>query len=138
MSDQMIELTADIVSAYVAKNSIPMSELSTVIGAVHAALQNLAGGAMAAPIEPPKEPAVTIRKSVTAEQITCLDCGKGFKSLKRHLRTEHDLSADAYREKWGLKVDYPMVAPAYAERRSALAVSMGLGQRRRGDARAAK
>lgn len=138
MSDQMIELTADIVSAYVAKNSIPMNELSKVIGSVHVALQNLAAGAMATPIEPPKEPAVTIRKSVTAEQITCLDCGKGFKSLKRHIRTEHDLSPDAYREKWGLKVDYPMVAPAYAERRSELAVSMGLGQQRRGRARTAK
>lgn len=127
----MIELTADIVSAYVSKNPTPMSELTNVISAVHAALNALANGSVAKVEEPPKEPAVSIKKSVTAEYIICLEDGKKFKSLKRHLRSSYDMSPEQYRQKWKLPADYPMVAPAYAERRSALAKSMGLGQQRK-------
>lgn len=127
----MIELTADIVSAYVSKNPTPMSELPNVIGAVHAALNALANGTVVKVDEPAKEPAVAIKKSVTAEYIICLEDGKKFKSLKRHLRTAYNLSPEQYREKWKLPSDYPMVAPAYAERRSALAKASGLGQQRK-------
>ena len=127
----MIELTADIVSAYVSKNPTPMNELPNVINAVHAALNALANGAVIKVDEPPKEPAVAIKKSVTAEYIICLEDGKKFKSLKRHLRTAYNLTPEKYREKWKLPSDYPMVAPAYAERRSALAKASGLGQQRK-------
>src|SRR5215207_8900218 len=125
-----IELAADIVSAFVSNNSVPVTELPALIGSVHDALTKVASG----PTEQPQEelrPAVPIKKSVQPDYIVCLDDGKRFKSLKRHLRTTYNLTPDQYRAKWGLAHDYPMVAPNYAAARSALAKQMGLGARRR-------
>ncbi|GAU80930.1 MucR family transcriptional regulator [Bosea sp. 2KB_26] len=126
-----IELTADIVSAYVSNNSVPTSELPALISDVHAALSRVVGGvAPVVPAEAPK-PAIPVKKSITADYLICLEDGKKFKSLKRHLRTQYNMSPEQYREKWGLPPDYPMVAPNYAEARSQLAKKMGLGQQRR-------
>ncbi|HMK89983.1 MAG TPA: MucR family transcriptional regulator [Methylocystis sp.] len=138
MSDPMttstnnIELAAEIVSAYVSNNSVPPGELPSLINEVYSALLRVGSGAaaVAAPAEPPK-PAVAVKKSVTNDYIICLEDGKKFKSLKRHLRTQYGLSPEEYREKWGLAPDYPMVAPNYAKARSTLAKQMGLGQQRR-------
>lgn len=127
----LVELTAEIVAAYVSNHVVPVAELSTLIADVHSALNNTAAPVPAVvPVEKPK-PAVSVRKSVQDDQITCLECGGTFKSLKRHLMTHHNLSPEEYREKWDLPTDYPMVAPAYAEARSRLAKEMGLGQRRK-------
>ena len=132
-----IELAADIVSAYVSNNSVPSGELPSLINEVHAALLRVAGGAVEAPAEAPK-PAIPVKRSITPDYIICLEDGKRFKSLKRHLRTQYDMTPEQYREKWGLPADYPMVAPNYARARSELAKEMGLGQqRRRRGARAA-
>ena len=125
-----IELAAEIVSAYVSNNSVPAGELATLLNDVHAAILRVSGGAPAAPVEALK-PAVPPKKSITDEYIICLEDGRKFKSLKRHLRTQYNLSPEQYREKWGLAADYPMVAPAYAKARSNLAKQMGLGQQRR-------
>ncbi len=125
-----IELAADIVSAYVSNNSVPSSDLPTLINEVHTALLRVGGGTVEVPVEAPK-PAIPVKKSVTPDYIVCLEDGKKFKSLKRHLRTQYDLSPEKYREKWGLPADYPMVAPNYAKARSELAKEMGLGQQRR-------
>ncbi len=125
-----IELAADIVSAYVSNNSVPAGELPSLIGDIHAALQRVGGGSVELPAEAPK-PAVSLKKSVTPDYIICLEDGKKFKSLKRHLRTQYNMTPEQYREKWGLPVDYPMVAPNYAKARSELAKEMGLGQQRR-------
>ena len=126
-----MDLVCDIVVAYVSHNSLPRTELADLISSVHSALRALSGELPSAtPETTTKEPAVPIRKSVQQDFIICLEDGKKFKSLKRHLRSAYDLSPDAYRAKWGLKADYPMVAPAYAASRSALAKSMGLGQSR--------
>lgn len=125
----LVDLTADIVSAYVSHNVIPASDVPTLINDIHGALGTLMGH----PAEPPKEdqkPAVPPKKSITPDYLICLEDGKRFKSLKRHLKTHYDLSPEQYREKWGLPSDYPMVAPNYAEARSRLAKEMGLGQRR--------
>ena len=127
--DNLIELTAEIVSAYVSNNSIDSGELSTLISDVHSALHRTAAGG-SEPEPEPLKPAVTVRRSVTPDFIVCLEDGKKFKSLKRHLRTHYDLTPDEYREKWGLPSDYPMVAPNYAKARSNLAKEMGLGQKR--------
>ncbi|MEM6616644.1 MAG: MucR family transcriptional regulator [Pseudomonadota bacterium] len=127
---EVVEYTADIVSAYVSNNTIAASEVSTLIGQVHNALSGLAGGEAEKEQEPAK-PAVPIRRSVTPDHIICLEDGQKFKSLKRHLRTHYDLSPEQYREKWGLPSDYPMVAPNYAKARSELAKQMGLGQKRK-------
>jgi predicted transcriptional regulator len=127
--DNLIELTADIVSAYVSNNTIASGDLSHLISDVYGALHSTAGG----PPEPtpePQKPAVPVRKSVTPDYIVCLEDGKKFKSLKRHLRTHYDLTPEQYRDKWGLSADYPMVAPNYAQARSRLAKEMGLGQKR--------
>jgi len=129
-NSNFIELAADIVSAYVSNNSVPASDLPTLINDVHSALVRVMSGAVAAPVETPK-PAVPAKKSVTNEYIVCLEDGRKFKSLKRHLRTQYNMSPDEYREKWGLPPDYPMVAPNYAKARSNLAKQMGLGQQRR-------
>jgi predicted transcriptional regulator len=126
-----IELAADIVSAFVSNNSVPVAELPALIGSVHAALNQVANGSAQQPAEEPKAPAVPIKKSVQPDYIVCLDDGKRFKSLKRHLRTTYNLTPDQYRAKWGLAHDYPMVAPNYAAARSELAKQMGLGARRR-------
>jgi predicted transcriptional regulator len=132
--DELIELAADIVSAYVSNNVVAVPDLSKVIVDVHAALRSIATGEAEAKAEPQK-PAVPPRRSITPDYIICLEDGKKFKSLKRHLRTHYDLSPEEYREKWGLAMDYPMVAPNYAAARSALAKQMGLGQQRRRKAR---
>lgn len=125
-----IELAADIVSAYVSNNSVPAGELPALISEVYNALLRVGSGSPAAPAEPPK-PAIAVKRSVTNDFIICLEDGKKFKSLKRHLRTQYGLSPEDYREKWGLPADYPMVAPNYAKARSTLAKQMGLGQQRR-------
>jgi predicted transcriptional regulator len=130
MQGEYLEMAANIVSAFVSNNSVPASELASLIQSVHASIQNIAGVGTPAPVVEPQEPAVSIRKSITPEFIICLEDGKKFKSLKRHLRTAYDLSPDQYRAKWGLPRDYPMVAPAYAAARSALAKQSGLGQPR--------
>jgi len=123
----IIELAAEVVSSYVSNNSVASDQLPNLIRQVHGALSNVGSGATEAP--PAKlEPAVPVRKSLTPEFIICLEDGRKFKSLKRHLRTKYDMSPEQYREKWGLAKDYPMVAPNYAASRSALAKSMGLGQ----------
>jgi predicted transcriptional regulator len=132
--DELIELAADIVSAYVSNNVVAVPDLSRVIIDVHAALRSIATGEAEAKAEPQK-PAVPPKRSITPDYIICLEDGKKFKSLKRHLRTHYDLSPEEYREKWGLAMDYPMVAPNYAAARSALAKQMGLGQQRRRKAR---
>ena len=129
-SGGFIGLTASIVSAYVSNNSISASDLPSLISHVHSALLNVSEGRNAAISEPAK-PAISVKKSVTDEYLICLEDGKRFKSLKRHLRTRYDMSPDQYREKWGLPADYPMVAPNYAQARSRLAKQMGLGQQRR-------
>jgi predicted transcriptional regulator len=126
-----IDLTAEIVSAYVSNNTTAASELPALIGQVHAALARVAEGQPPAATAPAK-PAVPIKKSLTAEYIVCLEDGKKFKSLKRHLRTQYSMTPEQYRDKWGLPPDYPMVAPNYAVARSQLAKKMGLGQQRAG------
>jgi len=128
---ELVELAADVVSAYVSNNVIASSELAGLIGSVYAALNNAVEDAKK-PEMPQLKPAVSIKKSVSDDYIICLEDGKKFKSLKRHLRTHYDLSPDDYREKWGLPRDYPMVAPSYAAARSRLAKQMGLGQKGRG------
>ena len=130
----VIELTSDIVAAYVSNNSVQSTELPDLIRSVHSALGNIA-----APVAEPearKDPAVPIKKSITPDAIICLEDGRKFKSLKRHLRTAYDLTPEQYRAKWGLPRDYPMVAPAYAAARSNLAKQMGLGQGGRQPAKA--
>ncbi len=129
-----IEMTADIVSAYVSNNSVAAADLPGLIQNVHVALAQIASGAVEAEPEP-KEPAVPIRKSITPDFLICLEDGRKFKSLKRHLRTKYDMSPEEYRAKWGLPKDYPMVAPNYARARSELAKQMGLGQGGRKPAR---
>lgn len=126
--DTIVQLTAEIVSAYVSNNSVRREDLAGLIGDVHAALRQAPSGTEAAP--EPQEPAVPVRRSVSSDYIVCLEDGKKFKSLKRHLRTDHDMSPEEYRAKWNLRSDYPMVAPSYAKARSELARSMGLGQKR--------
>ena len=129
-SPNYIELSAEIVSAYVSKNSVPAADLPSLLNSVYAALTKTAQEQK----EEPKAqlvPAVSVRKSVTPDAIICLEDGKSFKSLKRHLRTTYDLTPEQYRAKWSLPADYPMVAPNYAKARSELAKTMGLGQQRR-------
>ena len=128
--NELVELTADIVSAYVSNNTVVASDLPSVIHNVFDALSR-ASGSSGQPAREELRPAVPLKRSVTPEYIVCLEDGKKFKSLKRHLRTHYDLSPEEYREKWGLPHDYPMVAPNYAAARSDLAKRMGLGQRRR-------
>ena len=125
-----IELTADIVSAYVSNNSVPAGEMPGLIDQVHQALVRVGGGQTETSAEPLK-PAISVKRSITPEYIVCLEDGKKFKSLKRHLRTQYNMTPEQYREKWGLPADYPMVAPNYAAARSQLAKQMGLGQQRR-------
>lgn len=124
-------MAADIVSAYVAANPVPSQDLPALIRTVHTALKEVASGAKVSR-EPAQEPAVAIKKSVTPDYIICLEDGKKFKSLKRHLRTRYGMTPEEYRSKWNLAHDYPMVAPNYAKERSNLAKRMGLGLSRRG------
>ena len=128
-----LELVAEIVSAFVSNNPVPAAELPALIGNIHDALTKGVNRSAQPPAEEPKEPAVPIKKSVQPDYIVCLEDGKRFKSLKRHLRTVYDLTPDQYRAKWGLAADYPMVAPNYAAARSELAKQLGLGQKRRSE-----
>jgi len=126
--DIVLEMTAEVVSAYVGNNPVSTNELPNLIGEVYAALGKASG--LGGP-PPPKqaEPAVSIKKSLGDDYLICLEDGKKFKSLKRHLRSHFDLSPEEYRKKWGLPMDYPMVAPNYAKARSRLAREMGLGRK---------
>lgn len=128
--DGLIDLAADIVAAYVSNNTVPATDLPALIRDVFGALDHVAKQP-AEVVEAELKPAVSIRRSVTPDYIICLEDGKKFKSLKRHLRTHYDLSPEEYREKWSLPHDYPMVAPNYAQARSDLAKKMGLGQKGR-------
>src|SRR6186713_3182837 len=125
-----IELTADIVSAYVSNNSVSAGDIPNLINQIHSALVRVSGGQSDSAPEPLK-PAVSLKKSITPEYLVCLEDGKKFKSLKRHLRTQYNMTPEQYRDKWGLPPDYPMVAPNYAVARSQLAKKMGLGQQAR-------
>jgi predicted transcriptional regulator len=125
-----IALTAQIVSAYVGNHSVATADIPNLISQVHSALQRVSGGQAATPAEPLK-PAIPVKRSITSDYIICLEDGKKFKSLKRHLRTRYKMTPEQYREKWALPPDYPMVAPNYAAARSQLAKQMGLGQQRR-------
>lgn len=129
-TSDLIAISAALVAAYVSNNSMPAAELPKLINDIHGALRSLGAPA---PLEPEKklEPVVSVRKSVTPDFIICLEDGKKFKSLKRHLRTQYGLTPAEYRQKWNLPADYPMVAPSYAEARSALAKASGLGQLRK-------
>jgi len=125
----LVTMTADVVAAYVAQNTLPSAELPALILQIHTTLQQVASGNQQ-PVEQTLTPAVPVKKSITRDYIICLEDGKRFKSLKRHLRSSFDLSPEEYRKKWGLPYDYPMVAPNYAQTRSDLAKSMGLGNLR--------
>jgi predicted transcriptional regulator len=125
-----IGLTANIVSAYVSNNTVAAGDIPALINQVHAALMRVTTGQADSSTEPLK-PAVPVKRSITPDHIVCLEDGKKFKSLKRHLRTQYNMTPEQYREKWGLPADYPMVAPNYAAARSQLAKQMGLGQQRR-------
>jgi predicted transcriptional regulator len=127
-----VELTGDIVSAYVAANNIQRSELASLIADVHSALTNLGKLAPEAKAEPP----VPIKQTIKPDYITSLEDGKRYKSLKRHL-SSRGITPAQYREKWGLRPDYPMVAPNYSKARSEIAKALGLGQARKGQARKA-
>ena len=129
-NSNFIELTAGIVSAFVSNNTVAAGEIPALINQVHTALLRVSNGAKDGPSESLK-PAVSVKKSITPEYLICHEDGKKFKSLKRHLRTQYNVTPEQYREKWGLPMDYPMVAPNYAAARSKLAKDMGLGQQRR-------
>lgn len=125
----LIQMTSSVVSAYVSNNPVQASDLPSLIERVHTTMRDLSQPLIED--EPVKlEPAVSVRKSITPDYLICLEDGKRFKSLKRHLRSKYDMSPEEYREKWGLPMDYPMVAPNYAKQRSELAKKMGLGQSR--------
>jgi predicted transcriptional regulator len=127
-NEELMALTASIVAAYVTRNSVPTTDLPLLIASTHAALAGLAGRP-APVVAEPLVPAVPIRRSVTPDAIICLEDGRSFKSLKRHLSASYGLTPDQYRAKWNLPADYPMVAPNYAEARSAMAKSIGLGRK---------
>lgn len=134
--DTLLTLTADIVAAHVSNNSVAVNDLPNLIQNVHQALTGISSSGAASEEKP--EPKVSIRSSVKPDTITCLECGKKQKMLKRHLMTNHQMTPADYRQKWGLSSDYPMVAPNYAEQRRTLAKSIGLGTKRRRTRGAAK
>jgi predicted transcriptional regulator len=123
----LMRMTADVVAAYVGNNSLPTGQLAELIGAVFSSLKRLDGHQPEPKVEPAK-PAVSIKKSITADYLICLEDGKKLKMLKRHLRSTYNMTPDDYRAKWGLPPDYPMVAPNYAAQRSAFAKEIGLGR----------
>ena len=125
----LVRLTSDVVSAYISNNAVPAASLPDLIAEIHASFSKLGKECVAPATEGPK-PAIAIKKSVTDDYVICLEDGKKFTSLKRHLATNHNLTTDEYRVKWGLPADYPMVAPAYAAARSTLARKIGLGRKR--------
>jgi predicted transcriptional regulator len=124
---ELIEVTAGLVAAYVGGNTISAADVPALIRSVHKALADI-GGRSELAVETAREPAVSVRRSITPDYLICLEDGRKFKSLKRHLRTKYDLSPEQYRARWDLPKDYPMVAPNYAQARSDLAKQMGLGQ----------
>lgn len=124
----LIDMSTDIVCSYVSNNAISPTDLPKLIADVHAAVAGLSSTSNAAPTQE-RKPAVAVRKSISNDYIICLEDGKKFKSLKRHLRTHYNLSPEEYREKWGLPADYPMVAPSYSQTRSRLAKDNGLGRK---------
>ncbi len=127
MSETLITLTSDIVAAHVSNNTIAVEDVATLISTVYGALAGLGGPA---PVEEARpEPAVSVRSSVKKDHLVCLEDGKKMKMLKRHLMTEHGMTPNEYRQRWGLGGDYPMVAPDYAETRRELAVKIGLGRK---------
>jgi len=131
-NQHLAEITADVVCAYVANNTLPASELPALVTDIHSTLFGLVAQSEGGTAEADKEkqkPAVSIKKSIQPEYLICLECGGKYKSLKKHLRASYDMSPEEYRMKWGLPADYPMVAPAYAERRSNLAKKLGLGRK---------
>ncbi|ONG52732.1 MucR family transcriptional regulator [Pseudoroseomonas deserti] len=130
---ELLGLTAQIVAAHVSNNSVPLTDVPSLIEQVHRTLSGLGAApvAVAAPVERP-QPAVPVKKSVTDEYLVCLEDGKKLKMLKRHLKTAYDMTPEQYRERWGLPQDYPMVAPNYAKHRSSLAKKIGLGTKPRG------
>lgn len=130
-NDGVVTLVAEIVTAYVSHNSVPAAELPNLIATTHAAITALGAEAPPPVTDEKLAPAVSIKKSITADYLICLEDGRKFKSLKRHLRRAYDMTPEQYRARWKLPADYPMVAPAYAEARSSLAKKMGLGQQRR-------
>lgn len=125
---ELVELTTEIVAAYVGANSVPTHELPAVIETVYRSLKGLSSVTETVETEA-RMPAVPVKKSITNDHIVCLEDGKKFKSLKRHLRTRYNMTPEEYRAKWGLAHDYPMVAPNYAQARSDLAKRMGLGKK---------
>jgi predicted transcriptional regulator len=136
-STQLLRMTADVVAAFVANNSVPDGNLTSVIQTVHTAFSELNNGSATA--NEPQKPAVPIKRSITPDYIVCLEDGKKLKMLKRHLRTTYGMTPEEYRAKWGLPHDYPMVAPNYAKQRSEFAKQIGLGKtpgQRRGRGRA--
>ncbi len=124
--EEMLRMTASVVSAYVGNNSLPPTQIPDVIKTVYGSLTSLGGGAGGR--DAPR-PAVPVRRSITPDYIVCLEDGRKLKMLKRHLRTTYNMSVEDYRQKWGLPLDYPMVAPNYAKQRSAFAKRIGLGRR---------
>ncbi|MEM9333094.1 MAG: MucR family transcriptional regulator [Pseudomonadota bacterium] len=128
-SDYILGLTSDVVASYVANNSVSTSELPEIINDVYSAFNKIAGDGSGAKRMVNLTPAVPVKKSLHNDFIICLEDGKQFKSLKRHLSSHYGLSPDEYREKWGLPPDYPMVAPSYAKARSRLAKEIGLGRK---------
>ena len=126
-NNELLTLTADIAAAYVSNNNVQAADVPAVIQTIYRALASI-GTTAAAPSPEPQKPAVPIKKSITPDFLISLEDGKKYKSLKRHLRTQYNMSPEDYRAKWGLAKDYPMVAPNYAASRSALAKSMGLGR----------
>lgn len=124
-----LELAAQIVAAYVGNNSVPQADIPRLISEIYKSLEGIATGEQPKALAVEPKPAINARKSITPDFLVCLEDGKKFKSLKRHLRSHYNLSPEQYREKWGLPADYPMVAPNYAMARSSLAKRMGLGKR---------
>jgi predicted transcriptional regulator len=129
--DETVAWSAKIISAYISRNSIAAGELPDLILSTHATLHALTLNKVAKASSEPQKPFVAIRKSVTEDYIVCLEDGRRFKSLKRHLRVRYDMTPEQYRLKWQLQPDYPMVAPGYTQKRSLMARSMGLGQPRK-------
>ncbi|MDE2228235.1 MAG: MucR family transcriptional regulator [Alphaproteobacteria bacterium] len=127
ISDDFLRMTAQMVAAYLRKNSVPTGQITEVINSIYSSLRAIDGRANA-PTAAELKPAVPIKKSVTPEYVICLEDGRKLKMLKRHLRTEYNMTPEQYRQKWGLPADYPMVAPNYAKQRSAFAKEIGLGK----------
>ena len=126
-AEDILRMTAEVVSAYLSNNVLPANQISEVIQTVHSSLNALGASRIESLVEPPK-PAVPVKKSVTPDYIVCLEDGKKLKMLKRHLRSTYNMTPDEYRAKWGLPADYPMVAPNYAQQRSEFAKKIGLGR----------